>query len=59
MARNLTTKECEFKKCESPACRHFFGQHFCNEHNWYLREKAKRDEIEQIIEQERDVLDKL
>ncbi len=66
--------KCEYRGCEENSVRHFFGRHFCDEHNVYLRQEAHRNQpddldewieshcrtsIERIIEQERDVLDAL
>jgi hypothetical protein len=40
--------KCDYKSCRSEAYRHFWMHHFCNEHNWYLRKKAKRENPESL-----------
>lgn len=50
-------KECEFNKCQTQAYRHFWFHHWCNEHNWYLRQKAQHEQpqdLENYVKQHLD-----
>ena len=41
-------KECDFQCCDRSAVRHFWMKHFCNQHNAYLRQKAHRENVQDL-----------
>ena len=41
---------CDFEGCTESGVRHFFGNHFCSEHNEYLRELIQDVDPDDAIE---------